>query len=320
MRRRAQKLASFWTVFATLSLFFCSPAGAEVEGFESRQSDNFRFLFRPRYLPVVGDTIEIAEDARRQIINDLGAPEGPVIEVRFARNVEEMRSLSPRRPPNWADAVAFSPENLIVISLTSNHHRPVSLETVFRHELSHIILRWTVGDRQIPRWFNEGIAIVESGELPIERLRLLWPGAARGELTPLRRLENRFPTREFDATRAYAESADFVRFLMRHRGAWRMRELLQRLRQGEDFYQALEATWGEPVRSLESAWHRDLRQRYSVAPTVTAGMTLWFAVGLMAIYAYVKRRRDIRRRIDALPDYRDEDDDVDESDVAAARS
>lgn len=279
------------------------------EAITKTTTEHFAFVYRKRYAPVVRQTIEGAESARTKLLADLGGDQdGPVVEVRFARNIEEMRTLCPRQPPGWADAVAFWPDNIIVISLTTNHHRPVSLDTVFRHELSHVALRWVVGDAEVPRWFNEGLAIVESGELPFKRLQLLWPGAARGQITPLKQLERRFPTREFQANQAYAESADFVRFLARYRGRWRFQELLQRLRRGENFYGAMSATWGESVRDLERAWHRDVRRRYSVVPTVTAGMTLWVAVACLAFFTYIKRRRDIRRRINAMADDEESDD------------
>jgi hypothetical protein len=280
-----------------------APASAQAEGVVTERTPHFSFVYRRRFAPLLRDAIATAEGARRRIMADLGAPEGrQSVEVRFARNVEEMRTLCPRPPPAWADAVAFWPENVLVISLTTTHHRPVTLDTVLHHELTHLVLRWAVGDARIPRWFNEGLAIIESDELAFERLRLLWPGVASGEITPLRRLERSFPDREFAANRAYAESADIVRFLTRYRGEWRFRELLQRARRGEPFYDALEATWGETVPELERAWHLDLQRRFSIFPTVTAGMTLWIAVGLMAVLAYVKRRRDIVRRIAAMPD------------------
>lgn len=295
-------------VVAALSLeaALLTPATAlaqDEEGFTKSATEHFSFVYREQYRPVIGETLETAEASRREVLAALESDvEGPVAEVRFARNIEEMRSLSPRRPPSWADAVAFWPDNVIVISLTTSQHRPVTLSTVFRHELSHLALRWVIGDAKVPRWFNEGLAVTVSGELPMERIKLLWPGAARGEITPLRQLESRFPAREFEANRAYAESADFVRFLTRHRGSWRIGELLQRLSDGEPFYQAMAETWNRPVSQLEQAWHRDLRRRYSVIPAVTAGMTMWVVVALLAIWAYVKRRRDIRKRIDAMAD------------------
>lgn len=293
--------AFVWSAWST-------PAYAQGEALTTTTTEHFSFSYRQRYSSLVDSTIAIAERTRVQIMNDLGAEgDEPRVEVRFARNIEELRTLCPRQPPSWADAVAFWPDNIIVISLTTTQHRPVSLETVFRHELSHLVLRWVVGDAQIPRWFNEGLAIVESDEQAFERLRLLWPSVARGEITPLRRLERRFPAREFQANQAYAESADFVRFLARYRGRWRFREMLERIRDGEPFFEAMSTTWGASIPTLESAWHRDLRQRYSVFPTVTAGMTMWIGVGMLAIFAYIKRRRDIRRRIEAMPDVEDED-------------
>jgi hypothetical protein len=277
-------------------------------------TESFTFVYRRRYLSVIQGTLDIAEEARTQMLAELGGDQrGPTIEVRFARNVEEMRSLCPRPPPEWADAVAFSPENVIVISLTTSHHRPVSYETVFRHELAHLVLRWLVADNQVPRWFNEGLAIMLSGELIMERIQLIWPVAARGDATPFRRLDRNFPEREFDANQAYAESADVVRFLARYHGRWRLQELLQRVHRGQPFYEAMSATWGMTEPDLEDAWRRDLRQRYSVIPSVTAGLTLWVMVGLLAVYAYIKRRRDIRRRIEAMADESPEGKDPDQA-------
>lgn len=278
-------------------------ARAQAEATVTRRTEHFTFVYRRRFEPVIDDVMAVAEAARRQVMTRLGAPErGQQVEVRFARNVDELRSISPRQPPAYADAVAFSPENVIAISLTTTRHDRVSLETVLRHELTHLILRWVVGEARVPRWFNEGLAIVESDELAFERLRLLWPGVASGQITPLRRLDRSFPSREFEVNRAYAESGDVVRFLTRYRGEWRVRELLQRVGRGEPFYQAMESTWGQDVGELEHAWHLDLQRRFSVIPTVTAGMTLWIAAGAMAVLAYLKRRRDIRRRIAAMPD------------------
>jgi hypothetical protein len=278
-------------------------AHAQAEATVARHTAHFTFVYRRRFAPVIDDVMGVAEETRRQLMTDLGAVErAQKVEVRFARNVDEMRSLCPRQPPAYADAVAFSPENVIAISLTTTRHSQVSLETVLRHELTHLVLHWVVGEARVPRWFNEGLAIVESDELAFERLKLLWPGVASGEITPLRRLDRTFPSRDFEVNRAYAESGDVVRFLTRYQGEWRVRELLHRLQRGEPFYEAMESTWGQSVPELEHAWHLDLQRRFSVMPTVTAGMTLWVAVGVMAVLAYVKRRRDIRRRIAAMPD------------------
>jgi hypothetical protein len=278
-----------------------APSAAEPDRVTT--TEHFRFVYRPRYHPVIRRTIEAADTVRDEVIRRVGAPViEPVTEVRMARNIDEMRSLSPRPPPDYADAVAFWPDNVMVISLTSSQHRPVTLDTVFRHELAHMALRWVIGDAHVPRWFNEGLAVVTSDELPMERLKLLWPAVARGEVTPLKRLDRSFPPRDFQVNQAYAESADFVRFLVRFRGRWRFQELLVRVRDGEPFDAAMAATWGMPVRELEDEWHDDLRRRYSVVPSVTAGLTLWVAVGVFLVVVYVKRRRDVRRRIAAMSD------------------
>jgi len=278
-------------------------AAAEAEALITRQDEHFTFIYRQRYWGSIRNTVAVADRARTKMIADLGV-ERPAdrVEVRFARNVEEMREFCPRTPPGYANAVAFYPDNILVISLTSSHHRPVALETVFRHELSHLVVRWAVEGRTIPRWFNEGLAIYESGELPMDRMRVLWPVAASGNTIPLSELDRRFPRREYEVNLAYAQSADLVRYLIHHDGRWRVPELLRRVRQGEPFNAAMRATWGQSPAALVLGWKRDMRNRYTVMPSLAGGMTVWVGVGLLAFVAFVRRRRDIRRRIAAMRD------------------
>jgi hypothetical protein len=191
---------------------------------------------------------------------------------------------------------------LIVLSLTSSHHRSVSLETVFRHELVHMALRWAVGEVPVPRWFNEGLAVLYSEELPLDRMRTMWPAAAAGRLIPLHRLDRSFPRREFQVNLAYAQSADLVRYLVVHDGRWRLLELFGRLRAGQPFDAALAASWNASLQDLDAEWQADVRRRFSIVPSITAGVSLWALIGVLAVVAYFKRRREIRRRIEAMPD------------------
>jgi len=298
----SRQIASALIVLAMVVLS-APEAKANPEDIVTKTTESFHFVYRERYGGAVGNTIAVAEKRRSKILDDFGASAlMPRVEVRFARNTEEMRSKCPRPPPRWANAVAFWPDNVIVISLTSSQHRPVSLETVFRHELAHIALKWAVKGQRVPRWFSEGLSIWASEELPMDRMKVLWPAAASGQFLPLSRLDRSYPQHEFEVNLAYAQSADLVRYLVVHDGEERLPDLLARVREGESFYDAMEATWGRSVRALEQQWHRDAERRYSAIPSITAGLTFWTIAAGLAIAGYVRRRRDIRRRIAAMPD------------------
>jgi hypothetical protein len=136
----------------------------------------------------------------------------------------------------------------------------------------------------------------------MERMRILFPAAASGQVIPISELSRSFPRQEYQVNMAYAQSADLVRFLVLHEGRWRLAILFERLRGGEPFDDALRATWNRSLGALERDWRQDLRHRYSVLPSVTAGVSLWAIVGVLALFVFIKRRREIRRRIAAMSD------------------
>src|SRR6185295_14591095 len=89
------------------------------------------------------------------------------------------------------------------------------LDEVFRHELAHVALEDAVQGKHVPVWFNEGLAISLSGELAMARTKTLWSATLSGTLIPLADLDRSFPHENFEVSIAYAESADFMRFLSR---------------------------------------------------------------------------------------------------------
>ena len=67
-------------------------ARAEAEEVVTRETEHFTFVYRSRYWGSIRNTVAVAESARAQMIEDFGVEDASDrVEVRFARNVEEMR-------------------------------------------------------------------------------------------------------------------------------------------------------------------------------------------------------------------------------------
>jgi hypothetical protein len=163
---------------------------------------------------------------------------------------------------------------------------------VFRHELAHVALEDAVAGHHVPRWFTEGLAIHESGEFAFKRWQTLSDAALSNRVLPLSEIDRGFPDdNRYEVSIAYAESADFLRFLLRNADRARFASLVARVRAGTPFDRALSDAYGTDIRKLEFEWREELSKRYSYLPALTGGTLVWvLIVGLMAIGWWRKRR------------------------------
>lgn len=214
-------------------------------------------------------------------------------EVRLARTPEELAELSPRKspPPAYAVGVAYPSVELAVLCNVEPHtYEGANLVETFRHEMVHLALNDAVQGRHVPLWFNEGISVVFSGERSVDRMSTLENASLSGTLLPLAELDRNFPP-DFGVNVAYAESADFTRFLMRDEDRGRFSALISRVRGDEAFDRALGDAYGSDTRKLEYQWRDNLSSRFTVWPAILGGSLLWVAAIGVMIAAWVRRRR-----------------------------
>jgi hypothetical protein len=171
------------------------------------------------------------------------------------------------------------------------------LVELLEHELTHLALDEAVAGHHVPRWFNEGLAIHESGELPYGRTKTLWDATLGKRLLPLADLDRGFPADGYSVNVAYAESADFVRFLMRDDDRARFGSLIERVRAGNAFERALDDAYGTDLRKLEYEWREEVSHRFGIVPMLTGGGALWVLVSGLAVAAWVKRRRRAKAKL-----------------------
>lgn len=251
-----------------------------------------------RFQPLIAS----AESVRFMLAERLGQSVLDHVEVRVARNADEMAKISPIGvpPPEYASGVAYPALHLILLTLSPPDHaaEAVDLGEVFRHELAHIALEDATNGRHVPRWFNEGFAIQASGEADWMRARTLWTATLSDTLLPLSSLDRSFPDRHYEVNVAYAEAADFVRFLGRNTDSARFVSLISRVRGGQKFDQAARDAYDADLRTLEYQWKEGLSQRFTLMPALMGGSLLWvLVIGAMG-YAYVKRRKRSKAILD----------------------
>jgi hypothetical protein len=211
-----------------------------------------------------------------------------------------MADLAPRaaQVPKYAAGVAYPALRTALLSLQA----PVTWEATdlaltLRHELVHIALDEATANHHVPRWFNEGLAMHESGELRWSRLETLWHATLANRLLPLVELDQAFPSDGSEVGLAYAESADVVRFLMRDSDRARFGSLIQRLRGGAAFDRALEDAYGTDGRKLEYEWREDVGHHFGLLPILTGGGFIWTLTVALAVAAWVRKQRKAKAKL-----------------------
>ncbi len=299
--------------FACALGLFLGPAKNAAAEFETPT-----FVVRADHPGAARAILDEGNRALPRIERDLGARVARPIEIRVARDSAEMRRLAPpgRPPPGYAIGVAYPEEHLLLVSLTSPQTgAPTDLGAVLRHELVHLVTFAATGGRPLPRWFAEGVAIEFSNEQSTARTEALWSATIRGRLLPLSSLGLRFPANERKVNLAYAQSADFVRYLWREGGRGRFRGLLGAVREGATFDEALGSSFSASVGRLERDWRADLGRRFRVLPALTATSVVYALITALLALAVIRHRSRKQRKLermaieDQIQDLRDAEDD-----------
>ncbi len=216
------------------------------------------------------------------------------VDVRLVRSQEDMNALAPVGipPPRYATGVAYPALHLILISLREpKTAEATDLDEVLRHELVHVALFDATQGHHVPLWFNEGLAVFASGESSFLRTRTLWDATLSKTILPLDELDRGFPDENQQVSIAYAESADFVRFLLRDEDRARFGSLIERVRKGTAFDRALADAYGDSTRKLEYQWREELDKRFTFWPMLTGSSAIWGLIMVVLVVAYVRRRR-----------------------------
>jgi hypothetical protein len=266
-------------------------------GFNTFDGGWIRFHYHPSSREPMQALISESTAIRRQLSERLGVTVLKHVRVDVARTPGEMATLAPAGAPypDYASGVAYPELGLVLLTIAPLHpSADHNLVEVFRHELAHVALFDAVSGAHVPRWFNEGLAVFVSGETSITRLRTLWTATIADTLIPLSQLDTSFPADENNAEVAYAEAVDVVRYLVRQREHFRFQGLVERMRAGQDFAQALKEAYGIDMLDLEQEWRDDVAKRYTFWPVLFSGSAVWSGVLGLFVLGWRKRRKRAR--------------------------
>lgn len=279
------------------------------DGYRSERIGPVSWTFPESEQGRVARLIERFDQHWRKVVDDFGVAVDAELVIRVARNPREMRALAPigQPPPDYATGVAYPRWGVILLTMSAPETwEPPDLEVVLVHELSHVALYRAVRGHELPRWFNEGVAIHQSEVRLLPRMETLLRAAAQRSMLRLSELSDQFPERPHEVNTAYAQSADVVGFLRRtENDQRRFHRMIRSLSAGETFDTALAEAYGWTRIGLEREWRDSLRNRYRILPALLTGSTIWVAAAVLVVVAYRRRRQHHQLKLQQMA-YREE--------------
>jgi len=277
----------------------------------THRTEHFQIIYPTDQAALVQQVISTSDAELERLQKLFGYPlegdEKKTIQVIIAADAQEFHRAQPGREgmDPWMVGTAYPSLDLIILSLAKDN--VFKLPEIARHEISHMALYLAAGRQHMPRWLDEGLAILNAGESVAARLSTAAGAAWSGELLPLGTLYRRFPSETHRAQLAYAQSVLFVRWLIhKHDLEDKLPEILRKVREGTSPIRAMETELGDSLADLHHIWARDLKSSWSWLSLVTGDGAMWVLMVFIFLWAYAVKRRKNQEKLQRMTEEEEE--------------
>lgn len=206
--------------------------------------------------------------------------------------IRSERSPEAAQVPGWVAGYARGRTGEVVLFPSRGRSWPDrSLESLFEHELTHVLVARAARGRPVPRWFNEGVAMAASRSPGLEDWTRFALERMRTGPVPLSQLDARFTGGEAQVRRAYAVAGAFVRHLVDRHGTAAVARTLALVGEGVPFEEAFRRATGESLGQAQATFWDTRGGLFRYLPFLTSSIAVWLLVTLLALIAVWRRRR-----------------------------
>mgnify|MGYP001817783563 FL=1 len=193
--------------------------------------------------------------------------------------------------PEWIAGYAISDRGITVLFPDRTPSYPDStFEELVLHEVGHVMVFRATGGSEVPRWFNEGLALFIGRPWRLEdHSRVTW-ALVSGRQVSLSDLEPYFHRTRESANHAYALAGAFVQDLVNREGPTAVAEILGAVNAGSSFPDAYLAVTGETLEEAEKDFWGRHTFLYRWIPILGSSATLWLLITALALVAFKRRR------------------------------
>ncbi|MFH1008430.1 MAG: peptidase MA family metallohydrolase [Candidatus Latescibacterota bacterium] len=283
---------TFGTILWTLLLPVVAAGGFTVpleKPNGSRPASDLVSVFSPSGEEIgESEARDMVEEAYESVARGVGYSGTERVRVFLPRSEEEFNRLTGGRIPDWGGGCAFPEQGIIVIRASSEG---VSrLREILRHELSHVFLRRALGEKQVPRWFEEGVSMMQSGEWRMEHTLRMARAVLLRRIMTLDQIDRVLLFRSSKAQLAYVESYLAVLYFCHLGGREAPQRLIGAMQSGMSFEEAFSQVAGMRASDFSGAWEQYAKDRYDLVLVVVEGPWFWIGMSLLFLGSYLAKR------------------------------
>ncbi|GEM_PF-1429481 len=164
--------------------------------------------------------------------------------------------------PHWGEAAANTAQWRIFLKTPAANDSRALLPVTVTHELAHLCLAELAQPNTLPRWFNEGAAILLSNEPRYTDPVIISRAILTNSLVDFDEIDDLLSFPNARAALAYAESYQAVSFLNRQFGQDAVAKLARAFAAHGDSRQAFQFAFNKDLWDFETAYFDDLRRRF----------------------------------------------------------
>lgn len=257
------------------------------------------FHYPERFEPAAAKLKAIAAHSVLRAEDSLGLDDLGKVEVWIVPEVSDYFEVTgtPGNPPKWAVGLSLTDRGVIVVvNGTGQGGGLVELDKTFEHELAHVAIDRARQGHHVPRWFNEGYALLHADEWNPERADVFGRAASAGSLKSFSDIERNFPEHSASAGLAYAQSLQFLMYVERVAGRDVIVRIMDGVRAGKPFDEAFKSAVGKSLALTEATWRQQAESQMSGWSILNDGTWGLFGAAILFIVTWlvVRRRRKVR--------------------------
>ena len=237
----------------------------------------------------------ILEASYQEISQSLDDSLTHVVTVYISDTAKEFRERAGSTFPDWGIGCAVPRDHMIVVKSPARFKYGKSLSQVLRHELAHIFLGEKVKTGHIPRWLDEGFAMMHSHEWTLGQDIVVARAVLTNSLFPLSDIERLNSFKESKANLAYTLSFLAVSYLIREYGRESLVDAVQLLSQGKTWNQVFLETTGSKYRDFQQEFLDSVKTRYHWISFFGDTFFLWLGLALLIVFVYLWKKRHAKR-------------------------
>jgi hypothetical protein len=282
-------------------LGYALTGAAQISSWKQKGDSRLQVYYHPGDEENASGVLQAVDEALPDLEGKLGVILSYPPQIVLATSQEEFDRITGGTLPTWSQGVSFPERGAIVLKSPAFSHDIQTCHRTAVHELVHLMVGQKSG-HQVPRWLNEGLALMLSGEGPGKPLmplsRALWSGG----LQPLMAVEQVDAYPNAQAELAYLQSYHATEFLIRQYGWETLRRLLDELGQGRAWDEALFRQIEIDQAGFEATWLASLNKSYRWMILLDSQLYIFVGMTLLVLIAgiaIIRRRRRIYKRWEA---------------------